>query len=229
MNKSSAFASAKSKSAKPKHLIAVIDDEQDLLDLYEIMLLPLGEVQGFSSPEAFIEKMKSDAGFRPDLIITDYMMPNMNGVKMIQAIHKPEAPIASILLSGYLDKEKSIAACNAGIGNILEKPVVKNDLILLTKEILLEARSKKIQQEMSDVMQKLKEMFLWFRTLCMDELDLKTMHQPVVSGDAGPADKAYSLEQSLQELEEKLARLTEDKEQLSRELQQMHNIRRRAG
>lgn len=227
MNKSSSMSIKK--ASKPKHLIAVIDDEHDLLDLYEMLLTPLGDVSVFSSPEEFIDRMKTDKGFRPDVIITDYNMPNMNGVKMIQSIHKPDSPIASILLSGYLDKEKSIAACNAGIGNILEKPVVKNDLVLLTKELLLEARSKKIQAEMSDVMAKLKEMFLWFRNVCMDELDLKSMNEPnVLSAKEGPASQAQSLEESLQELEARLQRLAEDKNQLSHELKQMHAMRKRA-
>lgn len=212
-----------------KHLIAVIDDEQDLLDLYEMMLTPLGEVQSFSNPEQFIEKMNSDKNFRPDVIITDYMMPNMSGVKMIQSLHKQESPIASILLSGYLDKEKSIAACNAGIGNILEKPVVKSDLVLLTKELLLEARSKKIQVEMTEVMQKLKEMFLWFRMMCMNELDLKSMHdQNLVSGEEGPEGQVQSLEQGLQELEARLNRLADDKMQLDREIAQLNSRRGRA-
>ncbi|WP_413290466.1 response regulator [Bdellovibrio sp. HCB337] len=227
MNKATTVSS--NKSQKVKHLIAVIDDEHDLLDLYEMLLTPLGEVQVFSSPEEFIERMNTDKGFKPDVIITDYNMPNMNGVKMIQTIHRPDAPIASILLSGYLDKDKSIAACNAGIGNILEKPVVKSDLVLLTKELLLEARSKKIQEEMSDVMKKLKEMFLWFRMLCMNELDLKSMHQQgVVSADKGPEDQAHSLEESLQELEDKLTQLAEDKIQLDREVQQLNKRRGRA-
>lgn len=224
MNKTT-FAPAKS----GKHLIAVIDDEQDLLDLYEMMLTPLGEVHGFSNPEQFIDRMNSDENFRPDVIITDYMMPNMTGVKMIQSIHKRETPIASILLSGYLDKEKSIAACNAGIGNILEKPVVKNDLVLLTKELLLEARSKKIQTEMSEIMQKLKEMFLWFRMLCMNELDLKAMHEKNVMSPGGDAEaQVQSLEESLQELEAKLMKLSEDKAQLDLEIQQVHARRGRA-
>lgn len=215
------------KSIVSKQLIVVVDDEQDLLNLYEMSLSPLGEVRAFSNPEQFIQQMKTDPNFRPDLIITDYSMPKMTGVEMIQSIHNPESPIASILLSGYLDKEKSIAAVNAGIGNILEKPVVKHDLILLAKELLLEARNKKIQSEMFEVMQKLKEMFLWYRMLCLNELDLKTMHQPILIDDgSGAVSKAMSMEQVLQDLEFQLQRLSADKGELSNRLQQLHFQRR---
>lgn len=210
-----------------RQIIAVVDDEQDLLDLYEMMLSPLGEVRKFSNPEKFIQQMKSDPDFRPDVIITDYLMPNMTGDKMIQSVQNPESPIASILLSGYLDKEKSISAVNSGVGNILEKPVVKKDLVLLTKELLLDARNKKIQAEISEVMKKLKEMFLWFRILCLNELDLKTMHQPkVIAADSGPVAEAMSLERELQELEQQLHRLSECKGELSSQLQQLHTQRR---
>jgi FixJ family two-component response regulator len=217
-------ASAFQDPRKPvQQLIAVIDDEQDILDLYQMMLSPLGEVRTFSNPENFIKTMNSDSGFRPDVIITDYSMPNMTGVKMIQSIHDPDHPIATILLSGYLDKEKSISAVNSGVNKILEKPVVKKDLVHLTQQLLLEARNKKIQAEIADVMSKLKELFECFRLLCLNELDLKSMHEPLVSsGDTKPGPEAQlgSLEQDLDRLQERLQNLFRDQAELTQQLGQ---------
>jgi len=207
-------------------LIAVIDDEQDILDLYKMMLSPLGEVHTFSNPEAFIKIMNSNSQFRPDVIITDYSMPNMTGVKMIQSIHNPDNPIATVLLSGYLDKEKSISAVNSGVSKILEKPVIKKDLVLVTQELLLEARNKKIQAEIADVMSKLKEIFEWFRILCMNELDLKSMHEPRVlnnSPKAGAEAQLGSLEDDLVHLELRLQNLFKDQTELTQQLEKVHS------
>jgi FixJ family two-component response regulator len=202
----------------PSQLIAVIDDEQDILDLYKMMLSPLGEVRTFSNPEAFIQIMTTES-FRPDVIITDYSMPNMTGVKMIQTIHNPDNPIATILLSGYLDKEKSISAVNSGVSKILEKPVIKKDLVLVTQELLLEARNKKIQTEIADVMSKLKEIFEWFRILCKNELDLKSMHEGRV---LGANSQLGSLEQELEKLEQRLQNLFKDQTELNQQLEKVH-------
>src|SRR5687767_11186634 len=58
-----------------------------------------------------------------DLIVSDYVMPEMNGIDFLIAARKIQPAATRILLTGYTDKENAIRAINeAGIFQYVEKP-----------------------------------------------------------------------------------------------------------
>jgi response regulator NasT len=79
--------------------ITVADDEQDVRDYYRRVLPRLGhQVVAVASNGA--ELVESCRTARPDVIITDIKMPDMDGIEAVDAISR-EAPIPVILVSAY--------------------------------------------------------------------------------------------------------------------------------
>ena len=67
-----------------------------------------------------LEKMKN---FDFDLIITDIMMPNMNGIEMIKEIKKIDTQIPIIILSAYSDTDFFVETIKLGIDGYILKPM----------------------------------------------------------------------------------------------------------
>lgn len=65
-------------------MILLVDDEPDLLDLYTDVLEIMGDqvIQAHDGMDA-LEKAHQQ---RPDLIVTDWMMPRMDGVELCQRV-----------------------------------------------------------------------------------------------------------------------------------------------
>lgn len=111
--------------------ILVVDDEpmitSTLSTLIEMMLDY--EVVSCNNPlDLMQENYLKNEQF--DMVISDFMMPGMNGLVFLSEIIKEQPKIVPILLTGYSDKESAIKSINElGIYYYLEKPWDNNDLI----------------------------------------------------------------------------------------------------
>ena len=112
----------------------------------------------FASPETFlsyIEDTKNDAF---DLLITDFRMGKVSGIDMVMAAKKKNKDIPFILLSGFLDKEATLAAHNLGAHKILEKPIKIESLESEVKKLIIYGQIKELQQNNKVLFGKLKEL-----------------------------------------------------------------------
>ena len=70
----------------------------------------------------------------PDLVISDFMMPEMNGLEFLTEAKKLHPEVSMILLTGYADKENAIKAINEiGLYKYIEKPWDNDDLMMNIK------------------------------------------------------------------------------------------------
>ena len=68
-----------------------------------------------------IEGLKKFQSFKPDIIISDITMPNLDGLEMCQKIRE-ESNIPIVILSAYSQKEKLLKAIDLGINKYFIKP-----------------------------------------------------------------------------------------------------------
>jgi response regulator NasT len=106
--------------------ISVADDEQDMRDFFERMLPLLGH-QVVSIAENGHELVEHCRKLRPDLIITDIKMPDMDGIDAANLIGQ-ECPTPVILVSAYHDPESIERAVADHVLGYLVKPIGKADL-----------------------------------------------------------------------------------------------------
>ncbi|CAN5634507.1 response regulator [soil metagenome] len=106
--------------------IAVADDEPDMRDYYRTMLPMLGhEVVAACSNGA--ELVQSCQELRPELVITDIKMPDMDGIDAASQIYRAE-PVPIILVSAYHDPETIRRAEADHVLAYLLKPMKQHDL-----------------------------------------------------------------------------------------------------
>lgn len=142
-------------------VIAIVDDEDMVLtSLRSFLLLETDyEVETWKSPRQALEEL-SDKNL--DLIISDYLMPDMNGIEFLLEVKKIHPFATRILLTGYADKENAIKAINeVGLYQYVEKPWDNDDLKLaiqngLERRFLMEKLESKIQ-EVQQVQQSLQD------------------------------------------------------------------------
>lgn len=135
---------------KSKKIIAV-DDDSTLLSTLKMLLKLEGfeNVEYFTNPEEALAYLKLN---EPDLILSDFMMPQMNGFEFLSEAKKLYNDVSMILLTGYADKENAIKAINeVGIYKYIEKPWDNEDLIInirngLERSGLISELNKKINE-----------------------------------------------------------------------------------
>lgn len=115
-----------------KHKILIIDDDAEAIFVINQMLLksnnPYDILNAFSA-EAALPIIKNDA---PDLIITDWEMPNMTGVELIQTLKNDPltACIPVIVCTGKMKETADLfLAFQTGAIDYLRKPIDEFELI----------------------------------------------------------------------------------------------------
>jgi CheY-like chemotaxis protein len=103
------MSESKAKGAKTAEnrqpLIFVVDDEPMLLELAAIILEPQGFVlKTFRDPAAAVEAYTKSSP-RPDVVVTDYAMHSMNGMQLVEKIHRIEPRQKILLVSGTVGEE----------------------------------------------------------------------------------------------------------------------------
>jgi DNA-binding response OmpR family regulator len=81
------------------------------------------------------EGLKKFKSFKPDIVITDIMMPFCDGLEMTQKIKEFDEITPIIILSAHSDKEKLLKAIDIGINKYFIKPFDPEDLINHIKKI----------------------------------------------------------------------------------------------
>ena len=113
-----------------KKKILVVDDDAEIVDLLVEVLTRDGrfDVQTATSGyEAGIQTQR----FRPDCILLDYMLPDVNGNVVCHTIRKnPEFEnIRIIIVSGVIKQEEIDQLLKSGAQDFIKKPFDINDLI----------------------------------------------------------------------------------------------------
>jgi signal transduction histidine kinase len=110
-------------------VVYVIDDDPLVTEsLGTALRLETGyEVRTFTSGTAALAAMPRQP---PDVLITDFKMPQFDGLQVLRATRQAYPDAVLILLTGYADKESAIRAINeVGIYQYVEKPWVLDDLL----------------------------------------------------------------------------------------------------
>ena len=112
--------------------IAIVDDEQDLVELYCLGLKAVGLIPvGYTCPIKAFEDIEAKPMFY-NMLITDVKMPTMNGYQLVKKVSELNDTIRIIMMSAYddLQSEKEYN----GNYEVLRKPVSNRKLIDLVKD-----------------------------------------------------------------------------------------------
>ncbi len=85
-----------------------------------------------------LEGVQKALQYKPVIIFLDLLMPNLNGVKMLQVIKVMDElkHIPVVVISGNTNKRNVLAAVEAGAERVISKPLKKEVIIKVVNEIL---------------------------------------------------------------------------------------------
>ena len=116
-------------------LIFVVDDLPDLSELMEIVLTSAGyQARAFSDPMAVLSVLNSDDP-KPRLLVTDYRMPQLNGMELIQRC-KAIVPNLKVISASATLFENEMAAYKERPDRVLPKPYSIAELLSAVNELL---------------------------------------------------------------------------------------------
>ncbi|MDX1952300.1 MAG: response regulator [Verrucomicrobiota bacterium] len=111
-----------------RHKILLLDDDQDLLDLYREMLSQLSlspEVHTASSGARAMALLESEPF---NVLISDLKMPKMDGLQVLTLVRKKFPNLRTVVMSAVTDEQFRARAYALGIDLYLEKPQSAKEL-----------------------------------------------------------------------------------------------------
>ena len=129
-----------------RHRILLADDNADMRDYVVRLLGPQYEVQAVPDGEAALHAIQAQ---RPDLLLSDVMMPRLDGFGLLAAIRADPRlrDIPVILLSARAGEEAHVEGLDAGADDYLVKPFAARELLARVRSNLELAR---IRREAAD-------------------------------------------------------------------------------
>lgn len=115
--------------------VLVVDDDPDLLDLTASFLKRERDefsVKSEPNPEDALERLRENP---VDVIVSDYDMPGMNGLKFLEAVREEHEDIPFILFTGKGSEEIASKAISKGVTDYLQKGTDSSQYSLLANRI----------------------------------------------------------------------------------------------
>ncbi len=121
--------------SKGEHIL-VVEDEDMLRELIEEILTQLGYEVTVAANGGEALLLVEEKGLKPDLVLTDVVMPNMSGKDLVKRLKKSQPHLKVLYMSGYSDD----AMIQQGILEpgtaFIPKPFTLNDLAKKVQEVL---------------------------------------------------------------------------------------------
>lgn len=131
-------------------VVLVDDEEMVLTSLSSFLTLETDyDIHTFTSAKEALDFVKTNT---VDIVISDYLMPEMDGITFLGHVREMKPEVPRIILTGYADKENAIKAINeVGLYQYIEKPWENDDLLIvlrngLEKQLLMKRLQEKIDQ-----------------------------------------------------------------------------------
>ncbi|TAM89656.1 response regulator [bacterium] len=124
--------------------IAIVDDNEVNLALYQRVVAEMHgcTAKTFVSSKAALDWLVSNA---VDLVVTDYRMPEPDGLEMIRRIRSMNGhrDVPIVMLTGVKERETRLAALDLGANDFLTKPVDKVEFQVRARNLLALRQSKR--------------------------------------------------------------------------------------
>jgi PAS domain S-box-containing protein len=130
--------------------ILISDDNSDMRAYLKSLLAPHADVTVCGDGEAAFEQLSQQ---QPDLLLSDVMMPKLDGFGLIARIRADEAlrQLPVILLSARAGEEAKVEGLRAGADDYLVKPFSTSELLARVRRQIALGRARQLQQSQASV------------------------------------------------------------------------------
>ena len=138
--------SVESKSLKqaevddPKARILCVDDEPIILDSFRKILVLGG--YSISTVESGLEAINLIKRHHYDFVFTDLKMPEMDGIRVTQAVKEIRPDIDVVIITGYATVESAVECMQYGAMDYVQKPFTEDELMTFVERALVNRQVK---------------------------------------------------------------------------------------
>jgi len=127
--------------------IYVVDDEPKIGNLFSNVLERDGyEVEAYLNPVSMLDALE-DGAEEPDVVVADMMMPEMNGVELLETLQQRGVDVPVIIMTAHSSVQTAVEAMRQGAFHYLQKPVNLEEMrALLEKAIELYGAQQELEQ-----------------------------------------------------------------------------------
>jgi signal transduction histidine kinase len=174
-----------------KRTILIVDDEKINLDLTARVFGNRGfkVLTAANAPEA----LDLIQGYKPEIVVLDYMMPEMNGFSALKEIRQRFPATYVIILTGRGSERIAVELMKAGASDYIVKPFLNQDLVERVEKVLklrdIEIRNRELLEERDSLV---REIASWNREL-EERVREKTTELQRVQGEIIQAEKMSTL------------------------------------
>jgi len=132
-------------------LIAVLDDEPDILELVSVHLQKNRfRVREFLDAESFYTFLRADL---PDLIILDLMLPDADGFEVCKYLRKTDrtAFVPIIMLTARVTETDKVLGLELGADDYVTKPFSPGELVARVKAVLRRGEARREEGDRLDI------------------------------------------------------------------------------
>ncbi len=146
----------RSEEPRPAAVALIDDEEMTLTSLRALFQLETDfAVSCFQDPAHAVREFERNPF---DVVISDYLMPKMNGLEVLRQARRCQPEAARILLTGFADKQNAITAINEiGLYQYVEKPWDNAELLFIVRHAFEE---KTLRQQLAEKVKELDQL-LW--------------------------------------------------------------------
>ncbi|MCX7880313.1 MAG: response regulator [Ignavibacteria bacterium] len=125
--------------------ILIVDDEQIVIDSIKRLLkkVEMLELESSLSAPRGLELANE---FRPDIILVDLMMPEIDGIEFLKEIKKNNPFALVIIITGYATINTALQAMQFGAFDYISKPFTRDELLKVIDRASSLIKSKKNQK-----------------------------------------------------------------------------------
>lgn len=139
-----------------KMRLLIVDDEHDLLILLQKVLSKKCNCE-ISLAETGLEAQKLVKTWQPDVVLTDIIMPESDGLELLNFIKITDPSISTIVMTGYGTVEMAVKALKNGAYDFFEKPFDNDKISRVVKRALertkLLKENQRLQQQLVNTCQ----------------------------------------------------------------------------
>ncbi len=107
--------------------ILLVDDSRTIRNIQKNTLKTLGHTDVMEAGDG-LEALALLADDRPDLMLVDWNMPNMDGITLVKRVRENDKTLPMIMVTTEAEKSRVLEALQAGVNNYVVKPFTVDTL-----------------------------------------------------------------------------------------------------
>jgi len=127
----------------------VVDDDRSIRWVLERALEQAGlTTMSFESGDAMLQRLTRE---QPDVIISDIRMPGIDGIALLERVHKDLPALPIIIMTAHSDLESAVSSYQTGAFDYLPKPFDVDDAMAMVRRAVTHSREQRSEPVPDDV------------------------------------------------------------------------------